>query len=247
MNVAEFQALQIAQDLALDRYGPTHRFAAADVCDLRRLWLGAIYPWAGQVRGVNIGKGGFQFAHAGRVPHLMAELERAGLRRNTPWRPTSEFELARALAEVHAEPVLIHPFRDGNGHLARLLAMLMALQAGYPPLDFTPMAGRKKRYYFAGIQAALERDYGPVTRTPSSGLSRSRSDALLPVRNERFGIVGHFASRTFGKGCPNSFDSGRRRGGNAESRFAGSGRFEVRIGLFQVHEEIIRPRLWEVS
>lgn len=49
MNEAESQALLIAQDEALDRYGPDHRFTANDVCALHRLWLGPIYDWAGQL------------------------------------------------------------------------------------------------------------------------------------------------------------------------------------------------------
>lgn len=49
------------------------------------------------------------------------------------------FQFALALAETHAELMLIHPFRDGNGRLGRLLATLMALQAGLPVLDFRPM------------------------------------------------------------------------------------------------------------
>lgn len=40
MAEAESQALEIAQEAALDRYGPDHRFSAKDVCDLHRLWLG---------------------------------------------------------------------------------------------------------------------------------------------------------------------------------------------------------------
>ena len=76
MNLAESQALEIAQDLALDRFDADHRFTAADICDLHALWLGPIYPWAGEYRSVDIGKGGFQFAHARLVPGLMAELER---------------------------------------------------------------------------------------------------------------------------------------------------------------------------
>ena len=59
MNEAESQALLIAQDAALDRYGPDHRFTAADVCELHRLWLAPIYDWAGLYRRVNVGKGGF--------------------------------------------------------------------------------------------------------------------------------------------------------------------------------------------
>jgi cell filamentation protein len=174
MHAAESQALQMAQDAALDRYSPNHRFMAADICDLHRLWLGAIYPWAGEFRSVNIGKGGFQFAHAPRIPHLMAELERDSLQRNTPCRATNDVDLSQVLAEVHAELVLVHPFRDGNGRVARLLALLMALQAGYPPLDFTPMAARGRRDYFDGIRAALDRDYSLLARTFRRVIAKSK-------------------------------------------------------------------------
>lgn len=44
MNLAESQALEIAQDLALDRFDADHRFTAQDICDLHNLWLGPIYP-----------------------------------------------------------------------------------------------------------------------------------------------------------------------------------------------------------
>lgn len=60
--------------------------------------------------------------------------------------------------------ILVHPFRDGNGRLARLLALLMALQADLPPLDFSPMAGRGKRAYIAAIHAAMSADYEPLKR-----------------------------------------------------------------------------------
>jgi len=90
----------------------------------------------------------------------MGELERGALVRFTPCKPQSVERLAEALAVVHAELVLIHPFRDGNGRVARLLAMLMGLQAGLPPLDFSPMLDRGKRTYIAGMQAALRSDYG---------------------------------------------------------------------------------------
>jgi len=51
-------------------------------------------------------------------------------------------EVIKALAVVHTELVLIHPFRaEGNGRVARMLATLMALQAGLPPLDFSDRIG----------------------------------------------------------------------------------------------------------
>ncbi len=64
VNEAESQALELAWEAALDRYGPDHNVTANELCALQRLWLGPIYPWAGEYRGVNIGKDGFQFAHA---------------------------------------------------------------------------------------------------------------------------------------------------------------------------------------
>ena len=184
MNEAESQALVLAQDAALDRFGPEHRFTAADICALHRLWLGPIYPWAGEYRSVNIGKAGFQFAHAPLVPGLMGELERGVLHRHTPCREAGDADvaLALALAEVHAELILVHPFREGNGRLARLLALLMALQAGLPPLDFSPLAGSGKRAYIAGIHAALGRDYTPLTARFVRVIERSRRRAASSAR-----------------------------------------------------------------
>ena len=177
MNEAESQALELAQEAALNLYGSDHRFIADDICALHRLWLGPIYPWAGEYRSVNVSKGGFQFAHAPLIAGLMADLERDALRRHTPCRATNDADVAQALAEVHAELILVHPFREGNGRLARLLALLMALQAGLPPLDFSPLSGRGKLAYIAGIHLAMGRDYAPLTAMFARVIEQSRRRA----------------------------------------------------------------------
>ena len=51
----------------------------------------------------------------------------------------------------------MHPFKEGNGRLSRLLAVVMALQAGQPLLDFSYMDNNKDRYFLA-IQAGLDND-----------------------------------------------------------------------------------------
>jgi cell filamentation protein len=86
------------------------------------------------------------------------------LRRLTPCSQEDKASVAGALAKVHAELILVHPFRDGNGRLARLLALLMALQADLPPLDFSPIARRGKRAYIAAIHAAMGKEYVPLKR-----------------------------------------------------------------------------------
>jgi cell filamentation protein len=80
---------------------------------------------------------------------------------------------ASALAETHVELVLIHPFREGNGRVARVLSTLMALQAGLPALDFGPIAGSARNAYFAAIQAGMDRNYGPMEKLFARIIDRS--------------------------------------------------------------------------
>lgn len=82
-------------------------------------------------------------------------------------------ELAFALAVVHVELVLIHPFREGNGRVVRMLSILMGLQAGLPSLDFGNIKGKKKKEYFSAVQAGLERDYEPMAKIFSDVIGRT--------------------------------------------------------------------------
>jgi cell filamentation protein len=162
MQVAESQALDAAQVWAIGTYDSQHRFTADDICELHHRWLGGIYPWEGEYRAVNLSRAGFLFAAAERVPRLFQDYGRTALATETPCAGMNPVRLAAALASTHAELVLIHPFREGNGRCARLLALLMAMQAGLPTLDFWGFAGRGKRRYVAAIHAALDRDYAPM-------------------------------------------------------------------------------------
>jgi len=162
MQQAESDALLAVQEWAVSHFDAQHRFTVEDIRGLHRQWLGDIYDWAGEYRNTNISKGGFMFAAAVQVPRLMAAFEKAELSQYTPCEGMDETRLVRAMACTHAELVLIHPFREGNGRCARLLVWLMALQAGLPPLDFSPLAGRGRKMYFAAIQTALDGNYQPM-------------------------------------------------------------------------------------
>lgn len=82
-----------------------------------------------------------------------------GTRLAAPHRST---DLPRRWPEVRVELVLIHPFREGNGRAAGILAVLMGLQAGLPALLFDKLSGRKRQYFAAG-QAGLDRNYDAMT------------------------------------------------------------------------------------
>lgn len=154
-------------------YDKDHRFTAADICRIHKVWLGSIYSWAGRYRQVNVKKDGFPFATALHIPKLMKGFEDGPLRTFTPCRPAAPDDLAKALAAVHVELVLIHPFREGNGRVARLLAVLMGLQAGLPALFFDRLSGPRRREYFAAVRAGLDRNYEPMAEMFTAVIRRT--------------------------------------------------------------------------
>ena len=49
----------------------------------------------------------------------------------------------------------------------------MALQAKFPPLDFTAIKWKKKQEYFAAVQAGMDRNYGPMEKIFREVIDRS--------------------------------------------------------------------------
>lgn len=162
IEALETKELFRTTDQLIQTYDREHRFSAEDIRFMHRLWLGSIYEWAGRYRQVMISKGGFPFAVPDHIPRLMAEFEQEILKVYTPCIFTESNEIIHALAVVHTELLIIHPFREGNGRLARLLAILMGLQADLPFLDFTGIRGKRKEAYFAAVRSGMARDYSPM-------------------------------------------------------------------------------------
>lgn len=175
MEHVEEERFECLMEEAASRFDIHHRFTAQDLHWLHKFWLNGIFSWAGAYRTVNIGKGGFMFAAAAHVPELMRQFENDQLARLTPCCFEPSEDVAAALAEVHVELILIHPFREGNGRIARLLSVLMSLQAGLPPLDFSDLQGTKREEYFSAIQAGMDRDYQPMKRIFGGIIKRTLS------------------------------------------------------------------------
>ena len=132
-----------------------------DLLDWHKRWLGHIYEWAGNTRSVNMSKDGFPFAAAHLISNLMNDYERDILLTYTPCNDMNQQELVHAMATCHIDFIIIHPFRDGNGRLGRLLCTVMALQADMPVLDFELLEENKERY-IAAIHAGHGGDYEPM-------------------------------------------------------------------------------------
>ena len=165
MDRVEFEALIEAQEEYLGRIGPRTRLTAATLRRMHRRWLGEIYEWAGHYRTVELAKGDFRWPPAFRVAANMETFEKGALARCTPCRPGPLAKVARCIAEVHAELLLVHPFREGNGRLARWVSDLMAFQAGLPAPDYGFIGRDSKARQAAYLQAVTKgyvQDYEPL-------------------------------------------------------------------------------------
>jgi len=165
MDHVELDAMVRAQTKYLARIGPDTRLTASLLCQMHRGWLGDIYEWAGRYRTVELAKAGFQWPPAFRVPANMESFEKATLGRCTPCLPGPLVEVAGRVARVHADLLLIYPFRDGNGRLARWVADLMALQAGLPAPDYAFIgrgAKASRAAYLDAVRSGYLADYDPL-------------------------------------------------------------------------------------
>lgn len=162
MDEAELVLLEDLYENILTDDLPDRQLTANDIKTWHRRWLGNVYDWAGQERAVNMGKQGFQFASAHLIPALLDQFEERCLGVFTPCHGMKDADLHAAIATTHVEFILIHPFREGNGRLSRLLADVMACQAGHNPLDYSTWDADKQAYIGA-IHAGLGGDYGPMT------------------------------------------------------------------------------------
>jgi cell filamentation protein len=130
-------------------------------------FFGSIYSWGGKLRGVDISKGGYPFPPTKYLRESLMNFENDTLRRLTPVHPEPSQNVAQAMAEVHAEFLAIHPFREGNGRVARLVAGLMALQASKPK-PYYGFTGKNTKaqntHYLKAVFEGYKQNYEPLAR-----------------------------------------------------------------------------------
>lgn len=125
-------------------------------------WLSALYPFAGTLRTVNVSKDGFLFAPIAYLANGLKDLDTT-LARLMPCTDHPLDDLAAAIAIVHTELLLLHPFREGNGRVGRLVADLMAAQGGYFPMDWRIGNSEGRARYIAAMHRGYVMDYGLLT------------------------------------------------------------------------------------
>jgi len=126
--------------------------------------FGDIYPWAGKWRTVSLHKGEgstkWPLPVTGMEPVMLA-FEKEVLNR-TPFLSDDDSEVFQFIAEFIGEFLALHPFREGNGRSAFILAELILLQNGLLPLNDYNRKSDEPRYFAACEEARLKKDYAAL-------------------------------------------------------------------------------------
>lgn len=81
------------------------------------------------------------------------------------------------LARIHAGFEAIHPFRDGNGRVGRLVLNLLLVRNGYPPAVIRKM---RRPAYLRAIRRADSGDFAQLTEILARAVKESLDRFLLP-------------------------------------------------------------------
>lgn len=164
---AEFEGFLMAEIILTEQLTLQTKFDCKYIQNIHKLALRELYSFAGKYRTVNMSKGGFLFPTARFIPESMVNLEKQILHR-LPDLYTDKELLVRDVSLVHGELLFIHPFREGNGRTARILANLMVRKQGYNGLRFEKINFEE---YIIAVQKVSEQNYSPMERIIASIIS----------------------------------------------------------------------------
>jgi len=167
MDRVEEEAHRKTERYFLTAVNTESKFTVDLICQIHKHFLGGIYSWAGKIRTVNVSKEGFTWPPPQFLDRALIEFESDCLSRLTPLPDGSLNHIAQALAEVHAEFLMIHPFREGNGRVARLIAMLMTMQAHRPPPYYSFVSREsevERKVYLESVRQGYVKNYEPLIR-----------------------------------------------------------------------------------
>ncbi len=100
----------------------------------------------------------FEYAPPADVPILMADWFDLYRNLNDRIQPEDDRKALDAYVKLHMSFVRIHPFFDGNGRLARLVANIPVLRAGLPPI----IIPREHRKAYIDALSAYHFAVGPI-------------------------------------------------------------------------------------
>lgn len=162
------QLATIERKLVTDRIAegvPDGNFGLVHLQAIHRHLFQDVYGWAGELRRVEIAKGGHQFQFLSYIETGMADVH-GRLVRQDYLRGLSRVAFAREAGVIMGDVNYVHPFRDGNGRTQLQYLKLLGQQAGHR-IDLTKLD--PKGWIEASKQAHVA-NYAPMGRAIAAAI-----------------------------------------------------------------------------
>ncbi len=163
IDKSEFEGFLFAELTLTEELSSRTKFSSKYIQRIHKLALGHLYTFAGKYRTVNMSKGGFLFPTAQFISQNMVNFD-IDILSKLPNKYNDKNSLIKDIATVHGELLFIHPFREGNGRTARMLANLMVRKQGYQGLHFELIDDKVFPQYVSAVQMVASKDYKPMER-----------------------------------------------------------------------------------
>ena len=126
--------------------------------ELHKRMFGAVWTWAGKVRLTD--------KNIGVAKHIVRPEVRKLVEDARYWREENVYSHEELAVRFHHRLVSIHPFPNGNGRHARLMADLIAQQSGLEPFSWGRTSLTKtsdlQSAYIDALRSADKGDFGPL-------------------------------------------------------------------------------------
>lgn len=149
------------------------------ILDIHKVGFGFIFPdWAGKFRTIDVTVGDYEPPHYSQISGLVKNLCE-DLKERLKYLPSSDSEeiflaeIISLLSWFQHRFVLIHPFNDYNGRVARLLTNLLLLNLGLPIITITAETGEERGKYIEAMKAADKHDYSKLENLIAEALRES--------------------------------------------------------------------------
>lgn len=148
----EFVTLRAMEEL------PTGDFDLTHLCRLHRHLFQDIFDWAGDIRTVEISKGGSQFQFRQFIETGMNDVHRR-IKTHNYLRNLPADRFADLAGEILGDINYVHPFHEGNGRTQLYFYKQLAAQAGHVA-DLTQIG---KTSWMTASKQAHQGDYAPMS------------------------------------------------------------------------------------
>lgn len=183
LNIKDRDALDAAERELVTfriRQGvPPGKFDLIHLQRIHRHLFQDVYDWAGEVRTVEISKGGNTFQPREKIATGMGDVHRRLVKADL-LRGLSADEFATEAGRIMGDVNYVHPFREGNGRTQLQYLKLLGERAGHE-IDLA-LLNREEGRWIEASRASHEAEYTPMAKmireaiTPSRELKRGRDE-----------------------------------------------------------------------